>query len=349
MRNIVTCILSLLVAAPAAQAQQLLAQAQPEGSKDWGYIDRKGGFAIEPQYTNCHAFSESGWAPIYDRKEKTFYFINSKNEKLDTEVKEFKLQNIFGFGTKSFENGIAPVEVNKDWGYLNAEGKLILAAEYDKAEPFGKHHGVVMKDKTFFIVDRKGGLTEVTLSGVEDLNRFSEGLAPVRVNGLWGLMNAQQEIVIEAKFRSIGYMSFGVAWVKTVNGDVGFIDKTGAWTVEPKYRAAKDMTADMLARVKNDNGWLYVNIRGAEKDLPDADTFGDFSNGLAYGKKDGKVGFFNKKGEWVVEPKYDAVRDFQNGLAAVRLNDKWGFIDKTGSLIIEHQFDNVKDFANAGQ
>ena len=70
-------------------AQTFVTQVKPAGNKKWGYATIKDGIVIQPQYEKCYKFSESGWAPIYDSKQKEFYFINLKGEKLNTEVKGF--------------------------------------------------------------------------------------------------------------------------------------------------------------------------------------------------------------------------------------------------------------------
>ena len=93
-------ILAILIAfatlAFNAEAQELLAQAK--SGDNWGYINTKGDFVIDAQYRDCHAFAE-GLAPIYDKKAKTFYFIRPDGTTLATDVKSFRLRNIFGFGT----------------------------------------------------------------------------------------------------------------------------------------------------------------------------------------------------------------------------------------------------------
>ena len=64
-----------------------------------------------------------------------------------------------------------------------------------------------------------------------------------------------------------------------------------------------------------------------------------------------KWGFYDAKGNIVVEPKYAKVQDFSNGMAAVATTDtgveRWGFIDTKGNMVIQpkygiepSQFDN---------
>ena len=54
----------------------------------------------------------------------------------------------------------------------------------------------------------------------------------------------------------------------------------------------------------------------------------------------GKWGYIDKTGKYVIEPQYDEIRPFdESGLAAVKINDKWGTIDKMGKVVVEPQFE----------
>ena len=343
--KIFTLVLAISFFSIQSHAQSFLAQAKPDGSKEWGYINEKGEFVIEPQYRTCHPFSE-GLAPIYDKKDKTFYFIKSDGNKLPTEVNQFRLRNIFGFGTKGFEDGMVAVEVDRQWGYMNTEGKLIVPAKFDKAQEFNGGYGVAEKDDKFYIISKDGSENQVDISGLEDLRKFSEGLAPYRANGKWGFINTKGEVAIEAKYRTVGYMSDGFSWVKNEEGQVGFINSNGDLKIGFEYTAAKDFT-DGVAQIRKGDNWVYLKEDGTTMTPPIADTYGKFSEGMAYFKTDGKVGFIDKEGKPVIKQQFDAVRDFQNGYAAAEVNDKWGVIDKSGNWVVKPQFDGLKDFGKA--
>jgi hypothetical protein len=48
----------------------------------------------------------------------------------------------------------------------------------------------------------------------------------------------------------------------------------------------------------------------------------------------------------VIKPWFDRAGDFgDNGLAAVKLDGKWGYINETGDFVIEPQFDDADSFA----
>lgn len=324
-----------------AEAQELLAQAK--SGDDWGYINTKGEFVIKAQYSNCHAFSE-GLAPIYDKKAKTFYFIKPDGSQLSTDIDKFKLKNIFGFGTVGFSEGMVPVEVGKRWGYLNSKGIMSVEAKYDKASEFNDGRGVVKLGNSFFLVDVNGKETKVDIPGVEDVKRFSSGLAPFKANGLWGFIGTDGQVICKAQFKGIGYMSpDGLAWAKNEAGKVGFITETGNSKSDFSYDAAKNFS-DGLSETRKGDVTIFVSAKGTEVSPVKADSYGSFSEGLAYAKTNGKVGFIGTDGKWVIDAQFDAVRDFKNGMAAAKQGDLWGFIDKKGGWVIKPEFNAVKDF-----
>ncbi|EOD9326229.1 WG repeat-containing protein, partial [Campylobacter coli] len=58
----------------------------------------------------------------------------------------------------------------------------------------------------------------------------------------------------------------------------------------------------------------------------------------------GKIGFIDKSGEFVIKPKFNYVGDFSEGLAPALLNGKIGFIDKSGKIIAKPEFDDISYF-----
>ncbi len=338
MKLVFTITLSILLTV-SAFAQTYITQAKPFGKKEWGYINQKGEFLIEAQYRSCYKFSE-GYAPIYEGKK--FFFLNSKGEKLKTEVGNFKLFNVFGIGMQGFKEGLVPIIVGKNWGYLNTNGELAIGLKYEKALPFDNGFAVVRKNGDFFVINKTGD--EFVVDGAIDCKGFSEGLAPYRASDKkFGFVGTDGKVIIKAQFSSVGYFSNGLAWAKTMDRKVGFINKKGEWVIEATFVAAKNFDpVSGLAMVKKVDKWVYTNKSG-ETISVNAERTSNFKNGLAKGVKGGKTGYFNKEGKWVIEAKFDGGRDFKNGFAAAKKGDKWGFINEKGEWVIEPTFSGVKD------
>ncbi len=153
--------------------------------------------------------------PLYDAKAKQFGFININGETLSTEVTDFKLIEIFGFGMKGFNDGLAPVKVDEKWGFLNTDGKLAIPANYDKVTIMNSGFASVQRNGQFFVVDKSGTEFQVDVPGIADLNDFSEQLASYKTaSDMVGFVDGSGKVVIEAKFKAAGDFHGGLAWAK---------------------------------------------------------------------------------------------------------------------------------------
>ena len=328
----------------AVSAQTYLTQVKPAGSKTWGYANSKGEVVIPAQYSKCYKFSSDGLATIYDSAKRQYYFIDTKGQTLTTEISGFKLMDGLGLDVSGFNNGLVPVKVGEKWGYMNSSGKLTIQAKYDKVTDFNEGYATAVWAGQPIILDVKGTEIPVAAEAV-DLKEFSGKYVPFRTaDRKFGFMGIDGKVAVPAQYESVGYFSGGLAWAKDADRKLGYINSKGEWVIKPQFTAGKEFDKESgYARVKEGEQWAYVSKTGEILRVTDTHTYGDFSNGLAEGKKDEKVGFFNTKGVWVIAPQFEGVRDFKNGFAAAKLNGKWGFIDTKGNWVVQPQFDNVKD------
>lgn len=100
-----------------------------------------------------------------------------------------------------------------------------------------------------------------------------------------------------------------------------------------------------LAAVKMNGKWSFIDKNGREVIPPKYDWVEDFSEGFARVKLNGKWGFIDKNGREVIPSKYDWVRDFSEGFARVQLNGKWGFVDERGREVIPCKYDEAREFS----
>ncbi len=106
-----------------------------------------------------------------------------------------------------------------------------------------------------------------------------------------------------------------------------------------------------ISAVQASNGrWGYLNHAGrwvVEPVLDDAKSFSD--EGLARFQQDGRWGYLNTAGGIVIAAQFEEARAFHCGLAAVKTGqDQWRFIDPAGAWAFEHAFFSVGDFSVAG-
>lgn len=179
----------------------------------------------------------------------------------------------------------------------------------------------------------------------------ANGLAKVRFNGQYGYLNTKGEWAIEPQFAEAeDFADNGLARAMSVPIIWGYINTQGEWVIEPQFYEAEDFSDDGWASVHfggpNDRDG-YINTKG-EQIEPQFRKYISKS-GLYDNLHNGKWGYTNSKGKWVIKPQFDKVSNFaDDGLARVMLNDKWGFINITGTWVIEPQFDKAGKFNNNG-
>jgi len=319
-------------------SQTYVTQIKSSDTKKWGYANQKGEIIIAPQFERCDEFTSDGWAAVYDKKNKSAYFINLKGEKLNSAVGIADVMD-------GFNSGLAAVKTGDKWGYLDTNGKLAIPAKYDEATAFDAGYAIAKSGNKYVVLNAHGEESSVEGSGILDAKHFSEKLAPFRASDKkFGFINERGKVAIPAKFQSVGYFKNGLAWAKENDGKLGYIDPKGEWVIKPQFDAGREFDSESgLARIKKDDKWGYVNHSGEITYVNDTDVWGDFSGGLSEGKKGGKKGFYNGKGQWVIEPQFEGVRDFKNGFAAAKMNELWGMIDKTGKWVIKPSFAGIKD------
>ena len=200
---------------------------------------------------------------------------------------------------------------------------------------------------------------------------FSEGLARVSLNGKWGFINEEGELVVPAKYDAVSGFNEGLAGV-SLNDRWGFIDPQGKLVIDTKYESV-DVFSKGIAHVKENNKWFAIDKNGEipkkekerlaneEKILGERERLANqkkvarklkqnlytilygWREGLALVELNGKQGYIDEKDDIVIPIKYHHARQFRGGLAEVQLQKggKWGFINKKGEIVIPLKFDYI--------
>lgn len=271
-----------------------------------GYINRKGDFAIKPQF------------PVDPR-------------------------NIFRQSTYQFSEGLACLDENGLWGYITEAGNMVIPAQYTSGERFAEGLARVELDHHYGYIDKTGRM--VIPAQYESAARtFSEGLAGVEIDHYYGYINKAGVLVIPPTFESGERFTEGLARVM-LKSKYGFINPQGHFVIPPQYDVAHRFS-EGLARVRVDDRYGYIDRTGEIVIAPQFDDNANFSEGLAWVRNGDKYGFIDKTGKLVVRLEFDDVLAFSEGLAAVCVGNKWGYIDRTGLFVINLQFDDARPFIN---
>jgi hypothetical protein len=139
---------------------------------------------------------------------------------------------------------------------------------------------------------------------------FTEGLAVAKPGFNVGVLKGSNpEEAARQQEQSSGY------------GKAGFIDPKGEWAIPPQFRDARPFWDDLAAVNTGDSErekWGFIDRSGKLIVEPHYEAVGDFSEGLAWVKVDGRVGYVDKQGQTVVPPTLAEGKEFRGGRAAVK-------------------------------
>ena len=215
-----------------AQSDTLLPDLIPYRKGDkWGFCNQKKEIIIQCKYDSVFLFKE-GMAKVK---------LNGLGENFDNA----DVKGITSDTTEKFDQSIS--KYNDKYGFINKNGKEVVALNYDEANDFSEGFALVKliykyglritmdgRDKKYPIykygfVDKKG--KEVIPLKYDYAKNFSEGLTFVILNRKWGFINNEGEEVIPLiydVFYDTKDLKFSEGLAKVILiGKWGFVDKNG--------------------------------------------------------------------------------------------------------------------------
>lgn len=354
-------------------------------NEKFGFVDKMGNMIVPAKYDDVADFKE-GRAWVANRGEDDQYRCGY----IDLEGKEvipikYKVSSVEGANKISFSEGLAAVPMRTDnydspiYGYIDKMGNEVIPAKFSIAGDFKNGIASVDLDKyidktgkllsnndlrthdeiVIFSQDEKMGLKHLNGKIVvpckyDIVQNFSEGMAAVCEETLWGYVDSLGNNIIPCLYRSVNYYDNGVMddWGEYGSPDeandfheglvmvmrnrmAGFFNKQGKTVIPFVYKRAKDFS-EGFAAVKTTQKWGFVDKEGNNVIPCRYDTVASFKEGLAAAVKNGKCGYVNANGQEIVpfifdKPEdYEPLNDFHEGLAIVKKNGAFGYVDKEG-------------------
>lgn len=147
--------------------------AVKDGENSWRLINGTGNAVTETVFTDVvlNEFDECAPKGIIIADDGSGYRLYSHEGK---PIGDFTCD-----GAKAFVDGLAAFKSGDKWGFVDAEGNIVISAQYD------------------------------------DARSFSNGMGAVKNGEDWSFINSKNETVIEEKFEDVGYLNAeGVCFVK---------------------------------------------------------------------------------------------------------------------------------------
>lgn len=191
----------------------------------------------------------------------------------------------------------------------------------------------------------------------DQLQGFSEGLAPVCRDGLWGYINKHGREIIPCRFEKCMPFYNGMAQVavnvglwddegkQRVKGRWGLIDKQGNYIIPSEFGLISYSSEGCVVCQDQNGGWSYLGLDGK---MLFQQTFEDarpFDTGVAVVCRSGKYGAIDRQGNIVIPFEYDWInglgRSDSDKMVGAKKYGKYGVIDRVGNIIIDFRYDEV--------
>ena len=253
-----------------------LAAALDSATGMWGYIDQDGNWAIEPQFSDTRPFNDYG--AVAQDAQTSFWGVLNRQGKWIVDAKYYAMGDMVlgnfvpyrssneedswgyiyiktgkrndvpptfrGLGGWDSANGLGPAtQDGTTWGYINGYGQWKIEPQFKAARRFASNRAAVQFDDGSWGYILPDG-TRAFSATFAEAREFANGWAPVKdqATGLWGCSTVSGAWQVEPKFRAMGdifYTSTDVFLPVQDNdsGKWGVLDDAGDWRVMPKFDA----------------------------------------------------------------------------------------------------------------
>ncbi len=307
----------------------------------WGVIDSTGKELIPFKYQKIKYFGnkeghffavkENGyWGVLNQKGEQVIPIIYDEVKYLKNDVKNLFLASFY----------------HPQSGYVDNRGNVIANAQYIDAYPYqGGFARVQHRNGKWMYLNSKG--KAITSLKFQETRSFSENLAAVKIDDLWGFIDTTGKIVIKPRFLSVSNFCEGKAVARIAtksylgglfghNSRTGYIDRNGQFIIKPKFSYCRSFSKNRAVVCKRKR-YMVINQEGKSvtgKRFHGIEPFNEYNLAVVRGR-DGREGLINRNGKTVVSRReYDKIYEFSEGYAAVQTGREFGYIDTTGTLCI---------------
>ncbi|MBK8678928.1 MAG: WG repeat-containing protein [Sphingobacteriales bacterium] len=262
-------------------------------------------------------------------------------------------------GDLFYYNGLCLVKQNGKWGCANAQGQLVIPAQYTAIS--ARYDGIILAQKTpvqWVIINAQNrevqtiAAKKITINNPIESATKGKLFAFENINGKWGFINTKGEVVLPANFDKIDAFAEGLA-PASQSGKYGYLNAQFQMAIASQFDFAYPFN-EGLAVVGNKNSWGFIDKTGKIVIPLKYDQVRRFNEGRSWAKRAEKWYIINKQGREIKGFNFKQVQDFENGLAYVVTRDphtnlrRIGLVDTEGEEVLAPYYDEVfpKNFVN---
>lgn len=282
--------------------------------------------------------------------------FNIKTEtvnKIRDEVRYLCATNFSTFENVSFTPEDSYLIKNEKYSMHNANMGSINGRKFDYATPMLNGYALVKDGEYTYLISEDSMREAYFPNEITESTGVGNALVACKIGDAYSYYDLTGKKVF-GDYQFAGRFANGVAPVKTDKG--WFLINTdgkqiGSTVFEDiKLSQANDCSQSGVIVAKA-NGKYSLYDCGLKKisdyTFDDADVLINEDSLLAI-EKEGKWGFIDASGKVVIEPKYEAARSFSNGLAGVKDGEFWSFINEKNEKVITGEFNDVNYFNSKG-
>jgi WG containing repeat len=228
-------------------------------------------------------------------------------------------------------------------GAVRRDGSIAVPPRYDWVGAFADGRAAVRLNGLYGFVDEDG--REIVTPQYRVVDDYHFGFAQVDIDGKSALIDRDGKMVMPPKYgfiRAVAPDRFRVSEERRLGGWIGGENFSGsrAW-FDPSGGVAisGDFDLELPTGVIDMSGQWIEPLK-----LPWTPSFDQDDPSIRWTQKDKLWGLARADGSWLVEPKFEQADVLVDGLARVKLDGKFGFIDRNGNFVIEPMFSRARSF-----
>jgi len=193
------------------------------------------------------------------------------------------------------------------------------------------NHGVVTCNAIFDEVGNVADRICNTLYGDNILKTTDQISA--RKDKKWGFINYKGEWTIHPIFDYVGHYFYNDLCGVIKNEKIGYINKIGEFIIQPVFDCNKVQLLEYL-NTPDPDPWDTPTINNFDK------------HGFCIAQENGKFGFIDKSGNWIIQPNFNSVTDFvisgiYNFSIVSNSDNRFGLIDRKGIWLANPIYEDI--------
>jgi hypothetical protein len=300
-----------------------------------GFIDESGDLVIAPRWDAAFPFRHGH---AFVRLDGRWGIIDRNGDYvLDPRFDQFR------FGSAD----LFAVRVGMDWGVVDHTGQTVVPLRFDeiKTTPMGPLMPVHDDGRIFYVqLDGKGTVAfefvcprKKHRKESRALGFFNKPLAIVICGSKYGLIDETGSFVVEPEWDDIKHFELGRA-VVVRNNRQGLIDEAGRLVIEPQKNLRLYCCTEGLVGFWRDGAEGFFDLDGNTLFEMEVDRVEWISEGLIVVRYEGKDGYVDRHGSWVITPRFHKAHAFNGPLAVVqqpitRSTKELGYVNREGKIV----------------